>query len=89
MMEERDRAIQERNQVFNEMQRTQAESQMKENRIANLNEIVNSKEVLIERLSGEASQVSQKLETMQTDKMKYIEKVETILREQKELRQKD
>ena len=58
MMEERDRAIQERNQVFNEMQRTQAESQMKENRIANLNEIVNSKEVLIERLSGEASQVS-------------------------------
>lgn len=71
------------------MQRTQAESQMKENRIANLNEIVNSKEVLIERLSCEASQVSQKLETMQTDKMKYIEKVETILREQKELRQKD
>ena len=57
-MEERDRAIQERNQVFNEMQRTQAESQMKENRIANLNEIVNSKEVLIERLSDEASQVS-------------------------------
>lgn len=86
MMEERDRAVQERNQVFNEMQRTQAESQMKENRIANLNEIVNSKEVLIERLSEEASQVNQKLETMQTDKMKYIEKVETILREQKELR---
>lgn len=86
MMKERDRAVQERNQVFNEMQRTQAESQMKENRIANLNEIVNSKEVLIERLSEEASQVNQKLETMQTDKMKYIEKVETILREQKELR---
>ena len=63
------------------MQRALAESQMKENRIAILNEIVSSKESLLDKLGEESSKMTQKLEAMESDKQKYMAKVETILQE--------
>ena len=62
---------------------------MKDCRISNLNEMLASKETVIEKLQGENSQIGKRLESMAIERQSYMQKVETILSEQKELRSKD
>ena len=89
LLEERDIAAQDRDKAQNELQRALSESQMKDCRISNLNEMLASKETVIEKLQGENSQIGKRLEGMAIERQKYMQKVETILSEQKELRSKD
>lgn len=62
---------------------------MKEKRISNLNEILASKESLVEKMSDDCVTLNQRLEEMGSEKKKYLSKIETILSEQKVLRSKD
>ena len=54
---------------------------MKDCRIANLNEMLASKEAVIDKLQGENSQIGKRLESMAIERQKYMAKVETILSE--------
>ena len=89
VIKERDFAVQGREALRNDLQRINAESQMKDYRIANLNEIIGSKETLIEKLADDCCELNRRIEAQTFEKQKYMSKVETILAEQKELRKKD
>ena len=81
LIKERDIATQDRDKAQNELHRALADSQMKDCRIANLNEMLASKEAVIDKLQGENSQIGKRLESMAIERQKYMAKVETILSE--------
>ena len=89
LIKDRDFAVQAREALRNELQRITAESQMKDCRISNLNEIIGSKEALIEKQADDCRELNQRIDALYFEKQKYMAKVETILTEQKELRKKD
>ncbi len=89
LIKDRDFAVQGREALRNELQRITAESQMKDCRISNLNEIIGSKEALIEKQADDCRELNQRIDALYFEKQKYMAKVETILTEQKELRKKD
>ena len=68
IIQDRDFAVQGREGIRNDLQRSQAESQMKDCRIANLNEIIGSKESLIEKLADDCSALNQRLEAIAFEK---------------------
>ena len=57
LIQERDFATQDRDKARNELQRALADSQMKDCRITNLNEMMASKEAVIDKLQGENSTI--------------------------------
>lgn len=89
LIKERDVATEAREKAENDLKRVRADSQMKDCRISNLNEMLASKDDTIQNLQSENRTVTQRLEQMAAEKQKYMAKVETILSEQKELRVKD
>ena len=89
LIKDRDFAVQGREALRNELQRITAESQMKDCRISNLNEIIGSKEALIEKQADDCRELNKRIDALYFEKQKYMAKVETILTEQKELRKKD
>lgn len=64
LIKERDFAMEERESIQNELQRALTDSQMKDCRISNLNEMIASKETVIGKLGGENSQIGKRLESM-------------------------